>query len=94
MLRSLEPGERKECLSAIVPRFSVVAGLSVIVLVATGIFSTWAQVTVVPAVETPYGVTLLLVKLAIVGGHSGPSRAEFGVGAPASVPQRWDGTAG
>ena len=46
-------------------RFSVVAGLSVIVLVATGIFSTWAQVTVVPAIETPYGVTLL-VKLGIV----------------------------
>lgn len=65
VLRSLEQGERSACLSAIVPRFSVVAGLSVIVLVATGIFSTWAQVTVVPAVETPYGVTLM-VKLGIV----------------------------
>ena len=65
VLRSLAPGERRACLSAIVPRFSVLAGLSVIVLVATGIFSTWAQVTVVPAVETPYGVTLL-AKLAVV----------------------------
>ncbi len=65
VLRRLEPGERRACLSAMVPRFSVVAGLSVVVLIATGIFSTWAQVTVVPAVDTPYGMTLL-VKLAIV----------------------------
>lgn len=64
-LRNLAPGQRRACLSAIVPRFSVVAGLSVVVLIATGMFSAWAQVTVLPAVETPYGVTLL-VKLAIV----------------------------
>ena len=65
VLRSLAPGQRRACLSEIVPRFSVVAGLSVIVLVATGVFSAWAQVTVLPAVDTPYGMTLL-VKLAIV----------------------------
>ena len=65
MLRSLAPEERRECLSAMVPRFSVVAGLSVVVLIVTGVFSTWAQVTIVPAVETPYGMTLL-AKLGIV----------------------------
>ena len=65
VLRNLMPEERSSCLSALVPRFSVIAALSVVVLIATGIFSAWAQITIVPAVETPYGMTLI-VKLAIV----------------------------
>ena len=65
VFRSLTPDQRTACLSAILPRFSVIAALSVVVLIATGLFSTWAQVTILPALETPYGLTLL-VKLTIV----------------------------
>ena len=65
VFRSLTPDQRTACLSAILPRFSVIAALSVVVLIATGLFSAWAQVTIFPALETPYGLTLL-VKLAIV----------------------------
>ncbi len=65
VLHSLTPKERAQCLAALVPRFSVVASLSIIVLLATGAFSAWAQVTIVPAVDTPYGFTLA-GKLAIV----------------------------
>ena len=65
VFRSLTPDQRTACLSAILPRFSVIAALSVVVLIATGLFSAWAQVTILPALETPYGLTLL-VKLTIV----------------------------
>ena len=65
VFRSLTPDQRTACLSATLPRFSVIAALSVVVLIATGLFSAWAQVTILPALETPYGLTLL-VKLAIV----------------------------
>ena len=59
------PSLRAACLAAIVPRFSVVAGLSVATLMATGVFSAWAQVTVAPALATPYGMALL-AKMALV----------------------------
>ena len=65
VLRSLTPEQRTACLSAMVPRFTVVAALSVVVLILTGIFSAWAQVNILPALDTPYGLTLV-VKLAIV----------------------------
>ena len=58
-LRSLSARERRDCFSSMVPRFSVVAVLSVAVLVVTGFFNSWAQVTVVPALGTPYGFALL-----------------------------------
>ena len=58
-LRSLSARERRDCFSSMVPRFSVVAVLSVAVLVVTGFFNSWAQVTVVPALGTPYGYALL-----------------------------------
>ena len=64
-LRSLSARERRECFSSMVPRFSVVAALSVAVLVVTGLFNSWAQVTVLPAMGTPYGLTLL-VKVVLV----------------------------
>ena len=59
-LRILSPRQRRECLGRIVPRFSVVAGLSVAALIVTGVFSGWAQVTVPEALSVPYGRTLTL----------------------------------
>ncbi len=64
LLRDLPEGDRMECLADLVPRFSVVAALSVAVIVVTGVFSGWAQVTVTEAINTPYGATLL-VKVAL-----------------------------
>ena len=63
--RNLSEEERRECLAAMVPRFSVVASLSVATIVATGVFSGWAQVTAIEALATPYGVTLI-AKVALV----------------------------
>ena len=72
VLRSLPPGQRRAFLAGLVPRFSTVAGLSVAVLIVTGIFGAWAQVTVVEALATPYGITLvvkvMLVALLLVLG--------------------------
>ena len=65
VLRCLPPGQRRACLAGLVPRFSTVAGLSVAVLIVTGIFGAWAQVTVAPALATPYGLTLV-VKVVLV----------------------------
>ena len=65
LLRELPEGDRMECLAGLVPRFSVIAALSVAVIVVTGVFSGWAQVTVTEAINTPYGATLL-VKVALV----------------------------
>ena len=59
VLRSLRPGQRRACLARLVPRFSTVAAMSVAVLIVTGIFGAWAQVTVAPALATPYGLTLV-----------------------------------
>ena len=65
VLRSLPPGQRRACLAGLVPRFSTMAALSVAVLIVTGIFGAWAQVTVAPALATPYGLTLI-VKVVLV----------------------------
>ncbi len=65
ILRLPSPQQRRACLSAIVPRLSVIGVLSVGTLVLTGLFSAWAQVTVAPALITPYGLALA-VKAAIV----------------------------
>ena len=65
VLRSLPPGQRRACLAGLAPRFSTVAALSVAVLMVTGIFGAWAQVTVAPALATPYGLTLV-VKVVLV----------------------------
>ena len=64
-LRILSARQRRECLARFVPRFSVVAGLSVAVLVVTGFFSGWAQVTVPEALSVLYG-RVLTVKVALV----------------------------
>lgn len=56
--------ELKPLLAQLVPRFSVLALLSVGTLVITGLFASWAQVNSVQALVTPYGLTLL-TKLAL-----------------------------
>jgi copper transport protein len=66
VLQTLSPSQRRAALSALIPRFSVVAILSVGTLVITGLYSGWVQVTIVEAVATPYGLTLL-AKLGLVG---------------------------
>lgn len=73
LLRSLPDSERREFLADMVPRFSVVAAMSVATIVATGVFSAWAQVTVAEALTTPYGITLiaktaLVLPLLFLGG--------------------------
>ncbi len=65
MLRALPDAERREWLAAMLPRFSVVAALSVAVIIVTGVFSGWAQITVTEALTTPYGITLI-AKVALV----------------------------
>ena len=55
----LDERHRGSLLATIVPRFSTVAILSVGTLVITGLYSAWAQVAIVPALTTPYGLTLL-----------------------------------
>jgi copper transport protein len=59
------PGVQRTALAALVPQFSLLASLCVTTVLITGGYSAWAQVTVLPALRTPYGVTLL-VKLALV----------------------------
>ena len=61
----LGESERRPVLAALARRFSIVAGLSVALLVLTGLYSAWAQVTVIQAITTPYGWTLS-AKVAIV----------------------------
>ena len=65
LLRSLPDADRRECLADLVPRFSIVAAMSVAVIVVTGVFSGFAQVTVTEALGTPYGITLI-AKVALV----------------------------
>lgn len=66
--RTLSGAKRRAVLSLLAGRFSVMAALSVGVLVVTGLFSSWAQVTALAALPaTPYGIWLL-VKLGLVGG--------------------------
>ena len=48
------------------PRFSVVAILGAVALAASGVFSAWAQVTTIPSLAVPYGITLVLKTALIV----------------------------
>ena len=65
VLKACDGADRREVLSAVVRRFSLVAGLSVVVIVLTGMYSAWAQVTVLPALDVPYG-NVLRAKVAVV----------------------------
>ncbi len=60
-----EESERRQTLSVLVRRFSLVAGISVVAITLTGMYSAWAQVVVVPALQVPYGKALI-AKVAIV----------------------------
>jgi putative copper export protein len=64
-LRTAPPEVRRVALTALVPRFSLLATLCASTAIISGCYSAWAQVTVLPALRTPYGMTLL-VKLALV----------------------------
>ena len=66
VVRDLSPRQRRDTLARLVPRFSLVAGLSVAVLLVTGTFNSWVQVTVPEALQTPYGQALIL-KVVLVG---------------------------
>ena len=59
-------GNVRPVILAVLPRFSLVAGLSVGALIVTGLYSAWAHVTVLPALGVPYG-QVLVVKTALVG---------------------------
>lgn len=65
IVRSQSESIRSGLLSALVPNFSLLAGLSGGVLLVTGIFEGYAQVTAVEAATTPYGYALL-AKLAVI----------------------------
>ena len=56
---------RRHALSRLVRRFSAAAALSVVVLVITGVYSAWAQITEFAALDTPYGIALRS-KLALI----------------------------
>ncbi len=58
-------GSVRQVILAVLPRFSLVAGLSVVALIVTGLYSAWAHVTVLPALVVTYG-QVLVVKTALV----------------------------
>ena len=65
-IHGISESARRNALSRLVPRFSVAAALSVAVLIVTGTYSAWAQVTDLAALDTPYGGALLAKLLAFV----------------------------
>ena len=64
IMKAREGSEWRETLSALIRKFSLVAGLSVAVIILTGIYSAWAQVVTVEALQVPYG-RVLGVKVAV-----------------------------
>ncbi len=64
-IRLLGESERRQALSALIPRFSIVAAMSVAVIALTGIYSAWTQVTIPEAMRSPYGATLI-VKIGLI----------------------------
>ena len=67
IMKTCYGAERREMLSALVRRFSLVAGISVAAIILTGLYSAWAQVVTVPALQVPYG-RALGIKVAVVAG--------------------------
>ena len=63
-IHGISESARRNALSRLVPRFSVAAALSVAVLIITGAYSAWAQVTDFAALDTPYGGALMAKLLA------------------------------
>jgi len=67
ILRDMQGQNRRAAVSAMMPRFSAIAVLATGTLIITGLYSAWAQVTVIPALQAPYGLTLV-AKVALVAG--------------------------
>ena len=65
-IHGISESARRHALSRLVRRFSVAAGISVVVLIVTGMYSAWAQVTDFAAMQTPYG-SALVAKVALIG---------------------------
>ena len=57
-IHGISESARRNALSRLIRRFSAAAALSVIVLIVTGAYSAWAQVTDFAAMQTPYGSAL------------------------------------
>ena len=71
VLRAAAPADRGPLARTLVPRFSAVAGVSLGIVVVTGLYNTWLEVPSLRGfIETPYGRGLL-VKLALVVGVVG-----------------------
>ena len=66
LARNGDAETRRHARSALVRRFSLVAGLSVSAIVVTGLYGAWAQILVPAAFQTPYG-RVLIAKVTIVG---------------------------
>jgi copper transport protein len=64
--RDLPSNQQKRLLASMVPRFSILGITTVAVMVVTGLYSAWAQVTRPIALTTPYG-RVLMVKVGLVG---------------------------
>lgn len=75
-LRTRAAGEARAALGALAGRFSLIAGLSVGVIVATGVYSSWLQVASREAFDTTYG-SLLAAKIVLVGGLVGIGAANL-----------------
>ncbi|MGQ0568739.1 MAG: copper resistance CopC/CopD family protein [Armatimonadota bacterium] len=66
VLRAAAPSDRSWLSAALVPRFSTVAGISLVVVIATGLYSSWLNLPSARALTiTPYG-RALLVKLVLI----------------------------
>ncbi|HEU0022819.1 MAG TPA: copper resistance protein CopC, partial [Dehalococcoidia bacterium] len=65
IMQGLTGTQRRGLLTRVVSRFSVLAILCTGTLIVTGLYSGWAQVTILQAVATPYGLTLV-VKLLLI----------------------------
>jgi len=59
--------EARTALVALAARFSLLAGLSVGVIVATGVYSSWLQVASREAFDTTYGSVLVAKVVAVIG---------------------------
>jgi copper transport protein len=86
LIREFGGDKTSELLNAAIPKFTVLGLLSAGILVATGIFSSYMQITVPAAVGTPYGWFLvgklaLIVPLFVFAGYNGFKLAKrFGSG--------------
>lgn len=65
LARTVPAADRRPLVTALAERFTTVASLGLGVLVLTGLYSSWLEVTTPAALGTPYGIALV-VKVALV----------------------------